>query len=371
MREVLRLARKGLGKVSPNPLVGAVVVHNGEVIGRGYHRAFGDAHAEVVALTQASRDVHGGTLYVNLEPCCHWGKTPPCVDAVLGAGIKRVVVATVDPNPIVREKGIQRLRDAGLCVDVGILEEEARRLNETYCTFMTLHRPFVTLKYAQSLDGRIATAQKDSRWISSEAARRFAHRLRAHHDAVMVGIGTVLADDPQLTVRMVRGKNPVRVVLDTGLRMPLDAKVLQGRAHTIVATAVPQDHVKHRNLKERRVETVVAAQGPDARVDLPHLLTMLADRGIASVLVEGGQQVATALMKHRLVDRMVVITAPLILGRGVEAIGDLGISSVDGALRPVSASIRRLSSDVVFDLRLRPPPFPGNAATAKKVACPF
>jgi diaminohydroxyphosphoribosylaminopyrimidine deaminase/5-amino-6-(5-phosphoribosylamino)uracil reductase len=352
MKRALQLARRGMGQVSPNPMVGAVIVRAGEIIAEGYHRKFGADHAERDAIQRASEDVRGATIYVNLEPCCHWGKTPPCVDILIEQGIKRVVIGTLDPHPLVDGKGVQILRDHGIEVVQGILEEDARALNEVYFHYTRTGLPFITVKYAQSLDGRIATSHDDSRWISSEASRRFAHRLRAQHDAIMVGIGTVLADDPLLTVRLVKGRNPLRIVLDTRLRIPPNAQVLQGEGKTLIVTTDTHAKKKVQAIQKQGKEVIVVQRGPQGGVDLTSLMQVLAERGISSILVEGGRAVITSLMKGGLVNRMVVITAPLILGKGIEGIGDLGIADLEGAIRPSSRRVKQMGEDVIFDLRL-------------------
>lgn len=351
MRRALHLARRGMGRVSPNPLVGAVIVRAGRIIAEGWHRKFGADHAEIDAIKRASGSVRGATMYVTLEPCCHWGKTPPCVDALIKVGIKRVVIGTLDPNPLVDGKGAQFLRDHGIEVAVGVLEQEVRALNEVYLHHIQTGFPFVTVKYAQSLDGRIATSRGASRWISSEASRKYAHRLRAQHDAIMVGIGTVLADDPQLTVRLVKGRNPLRIVLDSRLRIPLNAQVLQEEGKTLIVTTEENAQEKIGVLKQGK-EVLVAQRDQEGRVALQSLMKQLAERGISSLLVEGGKEVITSLLKERLVNRMVVITAPLIVGTGVEGIGDLGITDLGRAIKPTSCEIQRRSGDVIFDLRL-------------------
>jgi diaminohydroxyphosphoribosylaminopyrimidine deaminase/5-amino-6-(5-phosphoribosylamino)uracil reductase len=354
MRASLTLARKGLGWTSPNPMVGAVIVRDGEVIGRGYHRRFGGPHAEINAIRDADGDVDGATLYVTLEPCCHRGKkTPPCLDTLLEHSIKRVVVGTPDPNPQVSGKSIAILRERGIETRVGVLSGECERLNEVYFKFIRTGIPFVTLKWAQTLDGRIAAATGDSRWISSEPSLRYAHRLRSLHDAVLVGIGTVLADNPRLTVRLVRGRNPIRVVADSRLRVPLSAAVLQEQdtARTIVASTYQAGEASVSALQRMGVETMMVQTDDDGRIDASDLLAMLGEMNISSVLVEGGAALATSFIRSRLVDRFVVIVAPRIMGDGVEAVGDLGVTSVAGALRLSLAGLRRSGNDLILDAR--------------------
>lgn len=352
MKRALQLARRGMGQVSPNPMVGAVIVRSGKIIAEGYHRRFGGDHAERDALKRASSNVRGAAIYVNLEPCCHWGKTPPCVDALIEQGIKRAVIGTLDPHPQVNGKGIKILRDHGIEVVKGVLDEEARALNEVYFHYTRTGLPFVTVKYAQSLDGRIATSRGDSRWISSEASQKFAHRLRAQHDAIMVGIGTVLTDDPLLTVRSVKGRNPLRIILDSSLRIPLKAQVIQGEGQTLIVTTDAQDKKKVQTIQQQGKEILVVQRGPHGRPVLKSLMQVLAKRGISSILVEGGGEVITSLLKGGLVNRLVVITASLILGKGIEGIGDLGITEIKQAIRPTTYKVRRIGEDVIFDLRL-------------------
>ena len=352
MKRALQLARRGMGKVSPNPLVGAVIVRAGRIIAEGWHREFGADHAEIDAINKASGGVRGATMYVTLEPCCHWGKTPPCVDTLIEQGIKQVVIGTLDPHPLVDGKGAQILRDHGLEVVKGVLEQEARELNEVYLHHTQTGLPFVTVKYAQSLDGRIATSQGNARWISSEASRKLAHRLRAQHDAIMVGIGTVLADDPLLTVRLVKGRNPLRICLDSRLRIPAHSKLLQDEGGTLIVTTEANAKEKIETLQKKGKEVLVAQRDRDGRVELVSVMKKLAERDISSLLVEGGKEIITSLLKEGLVNRMVVITAPLILGKGIEAIGDLGITDLQGAIRPSSYKVSRAGEDVIFDLRL-------------------
>jgi diaminohydroxyphosphoribosylaminopyrimidine deaminase/5-amino-6-(5-phosphoribosylamino)uracil reductase len=352
MKRALQLARRGMGQVSPNPMVGAVIVHSDKIIAEGYHRRFGGDHAERDALKRASASVRGATIYVNLEPCSHWGKTPPCVDALIEQGIKRAVIGTLDPHPLVNGKGAQILRDHGIEVVKGVLEDEARALNEVYFHYTRTGHPFITVKYAQSLDGRIATTRGDSRWISSEASRRFAHRLRARHDAIMVGIGTVLADDPQLTVRLVKGRNPLRVVLDSRLRTPLNAQVLQGEAKTLIVTTDAHAKKKVHTIQKQGKVVLLVQRDTKGRVELKTLIQVLAEWGISSILVEGGREVITSLLKGGLVNRMVIITAPLIVGKGIEGIGDLGIAEIKQAIRPSFYKVSKVGEDVIFDLRL-------------------
>lgn len=352
LTEALGLARKGEGYVSPNPMVGAVLVRGGKVVARGYHRRFGGAHAEAEALAGQQGDLRDATLYVNLEPCCHHGKTPPCTDLIMRLGVGRVVIGTLDPNPQVAGRGVALLREAGVDVQVGVMEGACRQLNRVFFHWMESGLPWVTVKWAQSLDGRIATRIGHSQWITSERSRRMAHRLRGLHDAVLVGIGTVLADDPQLTVRLVRGRNPIRVVLDSRLQIPLESKVLRGvqrGPETWVVTTHEANRHKAIELERAGARLIQSAQGPDGEVDLRDMLSSLALLGVSSVLVEGGGRVITSFLKARLAQRLVCFVAPMILGTGRSAVRSLEIFRVEEALRLGSWRVRRVGPDLMID----------------------
>jgi diaminohydroxyphosphoribosylaminopyrimidine deaminase/5-amino-6-(5-phosphoribosylamino)uracil reductase len=355
MKEALRLAGKGSGRTSPNPMVGAIIVRGNRIIGRGYHREFGGRHAEIDAIENAPANLRGTTFYITLEPCSHFGKTPPCVDRILKAKPARVVVGSADPNPLVSGKGIRLLRRHGIEVSTGVLEEECRALNEVFFRYMTTGYPFVTVKYAQTLDGRIATRSGRSRWISSPPSLRFAHRLRSLHDSILVGAGTVVKDDPELTCRLVKGRNPRRVIIDSTLRIPLSSKVLldQNRAKTTIFTTAGARRQKLRTLGDRGVDVRVAEGDTGGHIDLRKLLKALGREGVSSVLVEGGAGVITAFLGAGLVDRLVVITAPKVLGKGIEAVGDLGIDDLDRAVRFEIKKIIRSGDDIVIDARVK------------------
>jgi diaminohydroxyphosphoribosylaminopyrimidine deaminase / 5-amino-6-(5-phosphoribosylamino)uracil reductase len=354
MKRALRLALKGEAWVSPNPMVGAVIVKKGRIIGEGYHQKFGGDHAEINALNHASESIKGATIYINLEPCTHYGKTPPCIESVIAAKPARVVIGAPDANPIVAGKGIEALKRHGIKTTVGILEESCKELNERFFKFMLTGTPFVTLKFAQSIDGRIATASGHSRWISSEQSLKFAHALRSHHDAVLVGLGTLSKDDPELTVRLVRGRNPLRIVVDSHLRMSLDARILkdQDKAKTIVATTHNADREKRARLMDLGIEVLAVDTDKDRRVDLMRLLLELGKRNISSVLVEGGAAIITSILAEQLPDRVVIIIAPKIVGKGLDAIGDLGIKSINESLKITYRKVRRLGDDLIIDGRI-------------------
>jgi len=354
MHRALRLAGKGEGLASPNPMVGSVIVKDDRIIGEGYHHCCGEAHAERNAIASAKEPIKGSTIYVTLEPCTHHGRTPPCVDALIAAQPARVVIGTADPNPLVAGKGIAALKKQGIQTTVGVLAEECRELNERFFKFMETGVPFVTLKYAQSIDGRIATVTGHSRWISSPASLKFAHRLRSVHDGVLVGIGTVLADNPDLTVREVKGRSPTRIIIDQYLKIPLEAVVLgnQEKAKTIVATTAKADPQKAAGLRQMGIELMTAEADRNGRVDLQKVLAELGRRGMTSVMIEGGAALITEVLQSRMADRLVVIIAPKIIGRGIDAVGNLDIDRVDDAYRLAYRKIIQKGDDIIIDGRI-------------------
>jgi len=353
MRQALKLARRGLGRVSPNPMVGAVIVKGGRVIAQGYHRLFGGDHAEVDALKRAEEDVSGSTLYVTLEPCRHWGKTPPCTDAIVKSRIAKVVVGMLDPFPEMRGKSIELLNGQGIATVVGVLEADCRSLNETYLKYINTGLPYVTVKWAQSLDGKISTPRGGSPYISSPQSLKLAHRLRATHDAILVGVNTAIKDNPALTTRLVKGRNPVRVVLDSHLRLPLDSKVLsnQGAAKTIVVATPAAPKEKLAALAKMGIEVLTIPPNSSSRVDLPALLKTLSQRQISSVLVEGGAEVITSFLRLALADKIICIIAPKILGKGTDAVTDLNITDLTQALKMTFTRLYRSGVDIVVEGR--------------------
>jgi diaminohydroxyphosphoribosylaminopyrimidine deaminase/5-amino-6-(5-phosphoribosylamino)uracil reductase len=355
MRRALRLARKGEGRVSPNPLVGAVIARDGRIIAEGYHRCCGENHAEINAIANAQEAVEGTTFYITLEPCSHHGRTPPCVEALLACRPGRVVIGTVDPNPLVSRKGIAVLRNHGIETQTGILEKECREINEIFFKYIGTGIPFVTLKFAQTLDGRIATMEGHSRWISSPASLKFAHRLRRVHDAVLVGAQTVLTDDPELTCRLVRGRNPLRIVLDSHLRTSPEARIYAPArgTRTIVAATCGTEEKRRRLFEAQGIEVLEIGEDEAGRVDLKELLTVLGKREISSLLIEGGATVATAVLKEKLADRLIVVLAPKIVGKGISAVGDLGIRRMDDALPFSFGRIIHSGDDLIIDARIR------------------
>jgi diaminohydroxyphosphoribosylaminopyrimidine deaminase/5-amino-6-(5-phosphoribosylamino)uracil reductase len=359
MRAALLLAERGLGRVAPNPAVGCVIVGaDGNVVGRGWTQPGGRPHAETEALRMAGKAARGGTAYVTLEPCSHHGKTPPCADALIAAGIKRCVVALEDPNPKVNGQGIRRLKDAGIAVEVGLLGDEAEEINLGFLTKIRHNRPMVTLKIASSLDGRIATKSGDSKWITGELARAHGHRLRVTHDAILVGSGTVLADDPELTCRLpgLEDRSPVRVVLDGRLRTPLTSKLVvsAGRVRTLLITN--RGAVEARQpYRDAGVEVLAVIGDQDGHPNPPYVLAALAELGLTRVLVEGGATVAAAFLKAGLVDRIHWFRAPGIIGGdGLVSISEIGLDRVQLMARFERTALFTAGADQVEIYRKKP-----------------
>ncbi len=344
MRETLRLAQRGRGFVNPNPMVGAVIVKNKRIIARGYHRASGMPHAEIEALKKAGKRAEGATLYANLEPCCHFGKTPPCTDAIIRANIGRVICAARDPNRIARG-GIERLLRAGIDVSVGLLEKEARTLNEAFYTFHEKNRPFVALKFATSLDGKLATRTGDSKWITNETARAYARSLRGEYHAVLVGIETVLADNPHLGARTKNLPDPLRIVLDSTLRIPMDAQILRD-GNVIVATTLSAPTQK-KNLLEKRGVRVLTFRG--TRISPKDLLASLQKMNVISVLVEGGGAVLGSFIDAGIADKVYAFYAPILIGgENATTVGGRGAPSIATALHFKKFSTKRFDDTVLI-----------------------
>ncbi|HZL08067.1 MAG TPA: bifunctional diaminohydroxyphosphoribosylaminopyrimidine deaminase/5-amino-6-(5-phosphoribosylamino)uracil reductase RibD [Candidatus Dormibacteraeota bacterium] len=330
MDEALKLAKRAAGWTNPNPMVGAVIVKDGKVIGQGYHHKAGSSHAEIEALKAAGSNAAGATLYVNLEPCTHHGRTPPCTDAIIASGISRVVCAMVDPNPRVSGQGIKQLRAADIDVTVGPRSTEAQKLNEAFFTFHEKQRPFIVLKFATSLDGKLASRTGDSKWITNEAARAYARSLRAEYQAVLVGINTVLSDDPQLGARRPGKKDPLRVIVDSRLQIPLDSQALRDN-NVLIATTAGAPGGKKRELQQRGVQVLAF---PGKTVPVNELLTALAKQDIISVLVEGGGRIIGSFIDAGAVDKVYAFYAPLLVGgaKAVSIQGE-GAKTIQTALR--------------------------------------
>lgn len=359
MQLALEMARGAMGQTSPNPMVGSVVVKNGEIVGMGAHLKAGEPHAEVHALCMAGEKARGATIYVTLEPCSHHGRTPPCVDAILAAGISRAVIATLDPNPLVAGQGVRKLEEAGVDVMVGVREAEARKLNEVFFHFITTGKPFVTVKTAMTLDGKIAAKTGHSQWITGEAARKEVHQLRHWHDAILVGINTVIADDPELTARLNEtSRQPVRVILDSTLRMPLHARVVtDGKAPTWVYTTSRAAADKVEALRQQGVRVMVL----DARViEIGTLLDSLGKEGISSLLVEGGGGVNGAFFDARAIQKLISYLSCKLAGGAAAPVpfGGSGISYMHEAVWLDDIQVEQLDR---YDLRISGYPRWGDA----------
>ncbi len=358
MRRALDLAARARGRTSPNPMVGAVLVKDGTVVGEGFHAFAGSDHAELEALREAESAGAGATLYVTLEPCCHFGRTPPCVDRIVQAGVRRVVAACEDPNPAVSGKGFAALRAAGVTVDVGVLEQEARRLNEAFFAYIRTGRPFVILKAAASLDGKIATQTGDSRWITGESARQHVHHLRNEVDAVLVGIGTILRDDPMLTTRLGTPdqRDPARIVVDNLARLPLRAQVINraSTAPTIVAVSEMAPRARLDALEREGVQ-VLAVPGSPRRVSLAHLMDALGKMGFLSVMIEGGAEINASALREGIADKLLLFLAPILIGgkSTPTAVGGEGIEALRLATRVRDVRIERFGEDILIEGYLR------------------
>jgi diaminohydroxyphosphoribosylaminopyrimidine deaminase/5-amino-6-(5-phosphoribosylamino)uracil reductase len=353
MKMAMVLAEKGRGTTSPNPMVGAVIVKNGRVIGEGFHEKAGGPHAEIHALTQAGENAREATLYVTLEPCNHTGRTPPCTEAILKSGIRAVVAGMRDPNPAVAGGGLAFLEQHGIATTVGVLEDACRRLNEAFVKYVTTGLPFVILKCASTLDGRIATVTGDSKWITNPRSREFVHGLRHSVDAIMVGIGTIKADNPSLTTRLegVQGKDPLRVILDTRLSIPLDAKLLHlsSPSDTLIVTSrsVAPEKTKALEKLGARVLAVDARQG---RIDLLSLMRELGRMEIMSLLIEGGSAVNGSALRAGIVDKVHMFFAPKICGGdGMPICAGPGVPRMDECIRLGNISVRRFEDDIMIE----------------------
>jgi diaminohydroxyphosphoribosylaminopyrimidine deaminase/5-amino-6-(5-phosphoribosylamino)uracil reductase len=348
MKRALSLAKKAEGMTSPNPLVGAVLVKFGRILAEGYHLRPGLPHAEAIVLERAGSKARGSTLYVNLEPCCHLDKrTPPCAQAIIKAGVKRVVIGMIDPNPKVSGRGIELLKKAGIKVQAGLLEEEAKRLNEIYIKHITTGLPFVILKIAMTLDGKIATETGESKWITSLESRRYVHRLRSKVDAVLTAIGTVKADDPELTVRLVKGRSPVRVVIDPELEIPPQAKVLRTPPTTIIFT---KTEVRNPTSDLSFPEGVEVEYFNSERLDLKEAMKSLYRRGITSVMIEGGASLNYYALKDGIVDKVMIFIAPKIIGgrNSVPAVGGVS-TSLQTPWRLRNLKIKHIGEDILIE----------------------
>jgi diaminohydroxyphosphoribosylaminopyrimidine deaminase/5-amino-6-(5-phosphoribosylamino)uracil reductase len=352
MKRALRLAEKAKGMTSPNPIVGAVLVKNGKIVAEDYHKKSGEPHAEVLAILKADRKAKDCTLYVTLEPCCHTDKkTPPCCPSIVIAGIRKVVIAMRDPNPKVSGKGIKMLREHGVIVVEGVLEDKAKKLNEVYCKHIATRRPFVTLKAAMTLDGKIATPEGESKWITGEAARKIVHRMRCSSDAVMTAIGTIKADNPELTSRVKCSKQPVRIIVDPALETPLDYKVTNIPPETIFVTRKGENEKKSA-LQARGVQLV---EFDGEKADLPWLMDRLGSLGITSVLIEAGSSFNASALQAGIVDKVIFFIAPkIICGKtSIPVVGGDFFMKLTEAIALSDISVRKVGADIMVEGYIR------------------
>ncbi|MPQ33128.1 bifunctional diaminohydroxyphosphoribosylaminopyrimidine deaminase/5-amino-6-(5-phosphoribosylamino)uracil reductase RibD [Clostridium estertheticum] len=354
MKKALELSKKAVGFVNPNPLVGAVIVKDNKIIGEGYHEHFGGPHAEVNAFKNATEDVEGATMYVTLEPCAHYGKTPPCAEAIVKNKIAKVIVGMIDPNPLVAGKGVEILRKAGIEVTTGIIENEIRKTNEIFIKYITTKKPFCIMKTAMTLDGKIATTTGDSKWISNEKSRAYVHQLRNRVAGIMVGIGTVLSDNPELTTRR-EGKistNPIRIIIDSTAKIPLDSKVLKcdEKTKTIIVTTKFASDTKICAIKQKGAEVIVTPS-KNNKVDLSYLMEALGDKGMDGILLEGGSTLNYSALDEGIVDKVITFISPKIFGgtSGKTTVGGKGINLVKDSIMLQDTQVSRFDEDIMIE----------------------
>jgi diaminohydroxyphosphoribosylaminopyrimidine deaminase/5-amino-6-(5-phosphoribosylamino)uracil reductase len=354
MECALSLARLAMGYTSPNPAVGAIVVKDGLAVGMGYTQPAGSEHAEVMALRQAGDRAKGAAMYVSLEPCCHFGRTPPCTQAIIDAGISEVHVALLDPNPLVSGRGVSRLSEAGIKTHVGMYQQEACEINEGYIKYITTGAPFVIAKFAMSLDGKIATKIGDSKWITHDEARRYVHTLRHVVDAIMIGVNTVVVDDPRLTARGCGGKGgmrkmqPLRLIIDSKGRVPLNARIFEQPGEVLLAVVEPLDPKKREQFSQAGIK-VLELPSKEGLVDIEELLKVLGKREVVSILVEGGGKLLGSLFDHHLIDKVLAFISPIIIGGkgAMSAVGGDGVTSIAEALRLNEVKIESFGDDIL------------------------
>lgn len=346
------LARKGIGKVNPNPMVGAVIVKDNKIVGTGYHEKYGGKHAEINAIENSRESLNGSTMYVNLEPCSHFGKTPPCVDKIIESKINKVVIASVDPNPLVQGKGVKKLRDAGIEVKVGVLDEENKKLNEVFLKYIKNKKPFVVMKVAMSLDGKIATTTGQSKWISCDESRRYVHKLRSEVMSILVGINTVIKDNPMLDCRLENGKNPIRIIVDTTLKIPIDSKIVSS-AKSIRTIVVTTKHVNKNVMKllEDKGVEILTVNLKNNLVDLKEMINKLGELNIDSILIEGGSSLNFSAVNENIVDKIQVYVAPIILGGEISKtpIGGQGVYDIKEAFKLHKLEYKQVGSDILIE----------------------
>lgn len=351
MRLAIDLAIKGVGKVNPNPLVGAVIVKDGRIIGEGYHEKFGEAHAEVNAFKSITESAEGATIYVTLEPCSHYGKTPPCVDKIIENKISKVVIGTLDPNPLVAGRGVKKLRDFGVEVVVGVLEDHCKKINEVFMKYIVSKKPFVVLKTAMTLDGKIATESGESKWITGEESRKEVHVLRNELSAIMVGVNTVIKDNPELTCRIDGGRNPIRIIVDSNLRIPIDSKVLNDKlSRTIIATTEGYKKEKAQQIKDLDIE-ILTVKTKNGRVDLRDLIVKLGELNVDGILLEGGGTLSFSALEEGIVDKIKVYIAPKIIGgeKSKTPVGGRGVEKLNDAIMLENMKTSCVGEDILIE----------------------
>lgn len=342
----IKLAEKGKGLTSPNPMVGCIIVKRGRIVGKDFHKKAGSEHAEVLALNIAGKKAINSTLYVNIEPCSHWGRTPPCTERIVDAGVREVVIGTKDPNSLV--DGFKELKFRGIKTKIGILEKEAKKLNEAYIKYIKTKRPFVTLKVAMSVDGKIATSTGNSKYITSKEARAYVHKLRSEVDAIMVGLNTVLRDNPKLNSRLVKGKDPIKIVVDSKLKIPKNCHLMKEPSKLIIATTTKTPKNEIKKLLQRGI-SIITTKPKKGMVDLLDLMKQLGKREITNMMIEGGSQLNSSAIKSDIVDKVLIFTAPKIIGNGIGAIGNLGIKKIDKAINLKNPATRKIGKDLLIE----------------------
>lgn len=351
MKLAMQLALKGQGKTSPNPLVGALVVKNGNIIGKGFHEKCGLAHAEAVAIKQAGKNCKGATLYVTLEPCAHFGRTPPCVESIIKSGVKKVVVGMIDPNPLNNGRGINILKQNGLKVEVGFLEEELKKINEVFIKYITKRLPFITVKVAQSLDGKIATKSGDSKWITSDKSLNFSHRIRKDYDAIMVGVNTVLRDNPRLN-SWFSEKHPVKIIIDSELSITQDANIFSPNSQVVVVTLPhpPDQETDNRRILAEKAK-ILEVKAKSGEINLRDAMKKLARMEITNILVEGGGTLIGSLFDEGLVDKVLFFIAPKIIGgkNAISSVMGRGVTRIDKAIKLKDIKLKRFGDDFLFE----------------------
>jgi len=356
MERAIELALRGKGKTSPNPMVGAVIYNDRKIVGEGYHRKAGTDHAEIVALKKAGKLAKDAALYVTLEPCCHTGRTPPCTKAIIKSGIKKVVIGMQDPNPIVAGKGINELRQAGILVLTGLLQKDVERINEKYIKFISTGYPFVLMKIGMSLDGKIATPARESKWITSEESRKIVHSIRGEVDAIMIGAGTLIQDNPNLLVSPRKKKNAARIIVDSSLRTPIDYNILDNLpiARTIFLTTELADKEKIKLFRDKGAEVILTPLD-DGRVDIKEGMRILGEMGIISIMLEGGSELNYSCLSKGLVDKVLFFIAPKIIGgkEGISSVGGKGIESLKDAFHLTDITLREEGKDIIVEGYIR------------------